>query len=201
MHMDENKIKSNIARNISAYRKRCNLTQAQLAEKIAYSDKAISKWERAEGIPDTLVMLELCEIFGVTLNDLVADKVKKQAPFFLRNRLIITLLSISLVWLVAVVIFVILGFVLSHNHYLWLCFIYPIPVSFIVCVVFSALWGNKILRLLSISGLIWSTCLGAYMPLYLFYENSNNWLVFLIGIPVQFSFIVWFFLKRKSSDV
>ena len=83
--MDENKFKENIARNITAYRKRINLTQLQLAERLNYSDKAISKWERAEGVPDTVIMLKLCEIFNVTLNDLVADKPKKEKKPTLRN--------------------------------------------------------------------------------------------------------------------
>ena len=61
--MEEERIKSNIAKNLTAYRKRCNLTQSQLAEKINYSDKAVSKWERGEGVPDTLVLLKMCEIF------------------------------------------------------------------------------------------------------------------------------------------
>ena len=106
--MEEERIRNNIAKNITAYRKRCNLTQSQLAEKINYSDKAVSKWERGEGIPDTLVLLKMCEIFDVTLNDIISDKVKKQQPFFLRNRIIVTVLSCGLVALVATIIFVIL---------------------------------------------------------------------------------------------
>lgn len=199
--MDEEKIKTNIAKNITIYRKRCNLTQAQLAEKIAYSDKAVSKWERAEGVPDTLVMVKLCEIFGVTLNDLISEKVKKQAPFFLRNRLIITILSVLLVWLLAVVIFVLLRLVLPSQNYLWLCFIYAIPLSFVIFVVFSELWAKRLIRFLSISGLIWTVCFVVFLSLYIFYNNNNNWMVFLIGVPVQGLFIFWFLLKKKSKEL
>lgn len=138
--MDEMKLKNNIAKNITAYRKRCNLTQAQLAEKINYSDKAVSKWERGDGIPDTLVMLKLCEIFDVTLNDLVADKVKKKAPVFLRNKVIITILSSLLVWLVATVVFVLLDFIMPQAEYTWLAYIIALPVMFIVLVVFASIW-------------------------------------------------------------
>lgn len=196
--MDELKLKQNIARNISAFRKRCNLTQAQLAEMLNYSDKAISKWERAEGIPDLLVMLRLAEIFGVTLNDLIADKVKKQAPYFLRNRLIITILSCLLVWLVAVVCFVLGGLIAPKEQYLWLCFIYAIPVTFIVLVVFTAIWGKRWMKYLSISALIWSTCFVLYLPLSLFFNHPNNWMVFLVGIPVQIAFIFFYFIKKRN---
>ncbi len=199
--MDEQRIKNNIAKNMIAYRKRCNLTQAQLAEKISYSDKAISKWERAEGVPDTLVLVQLCEIFGVTLNDMISDKVKRKAPFFLRNRLIISLLSVVLVWLVAVIVFVILGLIFPDDKNLWLSFIYAIPTSFVVCVVFACLWGNKILKLISITGLIWTICLGVFIPLNMFSISDSNWMVFLIGIPVQILFIFWFLLKKKDKNV
>lgn len=197
--MDEQRYRSNIARNITAYRKRCDLTQAQLAEKIAYSDKAVSKWERGEGIPDTLVMLQLCEIFNVTLNDLIADKVKKQAPYFLRNRLIITILSSLLVWLVAVIAFVIGGLIDPDCGYLWLCFIYAIPVTFIVLVVFCAIWGKRWMKFSAITGLIWSICLGIFLPIRLFKPLDADWMVFLIGIPIEILFIFFFLLKKKEN--
>ena len=173
--MDENKFKENIARNITAYRKRINLTQLQLAERLNYSDKAISKWERAEGVPDTLIMLKLCEIFNVTLNDLVADKPKKEKkPTFFRNRIIIPFLSCIGSWLIAIIIY----------------------------VVFTAIWGNKWLKLTTISGLIWSTCLSIYLSLRLFLVSANNsWMIFLVGIPVELFFIFFFLLKKRDKNV
>ena len=69
--MDETKLKNNISRNITTYRKRCNLTQAQLSYKISYSDKAVSKWERGLSLPDAGIMLELCNILGITVNELL----------------------------------------------------------------------------------------------------------------------------------
>lgn len=197
--MDEIKIKSNIAKNIIAYRKRCNLTQAQLAEKISYSDKAISKWERGDGVPDLIVLLKLCEIFNVTLNDLIADKVKKQAPYFLRNRFIITLLSCLLVWLVAVLVFVLGDIVFKVEDNLWLIYIFAIPFTFIVAVVFSCLWGNKITKFLTITGLIWSVILSIYLPLEIFSDGGNPWMIFLVGIPLEALLIFWILLKKKQK--
>ena len=54
-----------IAENITALRKSARLTQAELAEKLNYSDKAISKWERGDSVPDVLVLAELAELYGV----------------------------------------------------------------------------------------------------------------------------------------
>lgn len=199
--MDEMKIRANIAKNIAAYRKRCDLTQAQLAERISYSDKAVSKWERGEGVPDTLVMLQLCEIFSITLNDLVAEKMKKQAPYFLRNRLIIAILSCLLVWLIAVLVFVLGGIIAPDQAYLWLTYIYAIPATFIVAVVFSALWAKKWIRFLCISGLIWTVLLGVYLPLRIFHPDANQWMIFLIGIPLEILFVFWFLLKKKQKEL
>ena len=71
---DDEKVKKIIAENIVRYRRECNLTQAELAEKIHYSDKSVSKWERADGVPDIFVLVMLAELFGVTVNDLLTEK-------------------------------------------------------------------------------------------------------------------------------
>ncbi len=56
---------------ISSQRKDKNLTQAALAEKLGITDRAVSKWERGKGLPDVSLMIELCEILGVTVNELL----------------------------------------------------------------------------------------------------------------------------------
>ena len=118
--MNEQMIKETIAKNIVTYRKHCNLTQAQLAEKINYSDKAVSKWERGEGVPDTMVMIKLCEIFGVTLNDLISEGKKEPVKHSNRNRVIVSILSALLVWLVAVIAFVLIIAISPNNEFAWL---------------------------------------------------------------------------------
>ena len=71
--MNDEKLKKQIGANIAAYRKRLGLTQAGLAEKLNYSDKAISKWERGESVPDVLILCQLAELFEISVNDLVVD--------------------------------------------------------------------------------------------------------------------------------
>lgn len=195
--MDETKLKDNISRNITTYRKRCNLTQAQLADKISYSDKAVSKWERGDGLPDIMVLMNFCEIFNVTLNDLVADKPKKQAPFFLRNRVIITILSCLIAWLVGVFCYAICNMVLQKTN-TWMVFIYTLSVTFIILVVFSCIWGKKIIKFIAITGLIWTTLLSFYLSFEIFADIYNAWMIFLIGIPIQLAFIFFFLIKKKD---
>ena len=75
--MADNNIKKNIAKNLVRYRNTAGLTQSELAEKINYSDKSVSKWERAEGTPDIFVLYELSKIYGVRVDDfLISDEDK-----------------------------------------------------------------------------------------------------------------------------
>ena len=71
--MDSEMLKTQIGRNIAAHRKRCRLTQAELAQRLNYSDKAISKWERGESMPDVTTLVLLAEQFQITVNELVSD--------------------------------------------------------------------------------------------------------------------------------
>ena len=64
-----------IGRFIALCRKRANLTQIQLAEILGITDRAISKWETGKALPDSSIMLELCGILGITVNDLLSGEV------------------------------------------------------------------------------------------------------------------------------
>ena len=192
------KIKNNIAKNISAYRKKLNLTQAQLADMLNYSDKAVSKWERAEAAPDIYILSELANIFGTTVDALIRsdapipEKLPKKSILTPRNKTIISLLSVGLVWLVATITFAILQWaeVPFRN---WLVFIYALPVSSIVAIVFSSLWSKRPIVALFTSILVWTFALAFFLT----FKGTNVWLLFIIGIPLQVLIILWLFLKRN----
>lgn len=63
-----------IGKFIAECRKNVGLTQAQLAEKLGITDKAISKWERGIAMPDSSIMLELCDILGISVNELLSGE-------------------------------------------------------------------------------------------------------------------------------
>ena len=63
-----------IGRFIAERRKKANLTQMQLSEKLSITDKAISKWERGIAMPDTSIMLKLCDILGISVNELLCGE-------------------------------------------------------------------------------------------------------------------------------
>ena len=64
-----------IGRFIAECRKKNNLTQAQLAEKLNITDRAVSKWENGRSLPDYSIMLELCGVLKITVNDLLSGEV------------------------------------------------------------------------------------------------------------------------------
>lgn len=188
--MDQENLKKLIANNMLLFRKRAGLTQAELAEKINYSDKAVSKWERGDGIPDVTVLCEMAEIFGVTLNDMVSENAPKKVPPVRATRIVITCLSVAIVWLIATIISIILSIVVPTFGYGWLAYIYALPVSFIILVVFTAVWKHDILLFMSVSGLIWTVLLSVYLS---FSFVPNMPLLFIIGAPLEFMAVLWFF--------
>ena len=142
-------LKSIITSNLIKYRKQAGLTQAQLASKLGYSDKTVSKWEREEGVPDIYILKEIADLYGVTVNDLISptpklgDKIKETATKFLsnKNKTLISLLAIGLVWFVAVTTSVILDLSIPNIEQVLLgnIYVYAIPASCIVAIVFNAI--------------------------------------------------------------
>ncbi|HEY8365253.1 MAG TPA: helix-turn-helix transcriptional regulator, partial [Haloplasmataceae bacterium] len=179
-----------IAENLIYYRKANNLTQLQLAEKLNYSDKSISKWERGEGLPDIFVLHTICELFGITLNDLTRKK-KVKVRTHTRSRAFVTLVSIGICWFIAIIAFVLLKILIPRFTYSWLAFIYAIPISAIILIVFSGLWWNRIIMFLSTSVLTWTIPLSIYLSIH----YNNIWMLFYCAIPIQIILILWFILR------
>ena len=116
-------VRALVARNLTQCRKAAGLTQLQVAEKLNYSDKAISKWERGEGLPDLLVLCELARLYGVTLDYFVHEHARPPRPGGGKRRILVCAMSVLLVWLVAVCCFAVL-FLLDTEGPLWLAFAY-----------------------------------------------------------------------------
>ena len=193
-------LKKNIKNNLIKYRKARGLTQAQLAQKLGYSDKTVSKWEREEGVPDIYILKEIADLYGVTVNDLISDSELKTSKSFLskisrRNKILISLLSAGLVWLVATTIYVVLDLSISIK-YLSNIYIYAIPLSCIVLIVFNSIWGRRIYNLFLISALIWTFTLSLYVSLPI----SNISKLFIIPIPLQILIILWFMLEKRKKN-
>lgn len=187
--MDETELAQVIGKNITRLRRTANMTQLELAEKLNYSDKSVSKWEQGNGIPDVRILVQIAELFGVTLDDLVHEqRERKLMPKTMRliRRAVIISCSALIVWLVAVVSFVLLRILGPDLDFTWLAFVYAVPVSCVVAMVFACVWKYKLLRVVSISVMIWTTLACVYLTIYACAGFvAYMWLIFLIGVPLQ----------------
>lgn len=191
-------LKPVVAKNIIKLRKDKNWTQTELAQKLNYSDKAVSKWEREESIPDVTVLKEIADLFGVSLDYLLEAehaKVKESASVpkqRKRNRVVIALLSASSVFLIATVLFVFSRlFPDTLGQPAWMVYIYALPVALVVLLVFNSIWGRRAVNAAIITLLMWSILLSVYLSIRI----DNIWLIFIIGIPAQIIIILSSILK------
>ena len=201
--MEENTLMINkkIGQNSAYFRKRAGLTQAELAEKINYSDKSVSKWESGGGAPDVYILMQLAEIFQVTVNDLLGDEPKKDVGVK-SNRglhLLIMALSIGLAWLAATFVFVLLNMIPGAEGDFWLTFIFALPVNAIILIVFSGIWQYRRLNVVAVTMTIWTSILSLYCVLrYIVDFGPSSWEVFLLGIPLQILEMLWFVLRYSN---
>ena len=190
-------IKPIIAVNLSNLRKEKGLTQAELAQKLNYSDKAVSRWERGDTLPDISVLYELCRFYNITLDDLVSDEPtpKKEEKVYDKNsmayKIVTTLLSVSIVWLAATLIFIYSN-VREDNQYFWMAFVWAVPVTCIVLKISARGIFNSIMNVINDSLFVWSTLAAIYLQVLAY----NVWMIFLLGVPVQAIIILWIRMKK-----
>lgn len=196
MAVSEEKLREYFARNLAYYRKALGLTQIELAEKLNYSDKSVSKWERGDGLPDLAVTVQIAEIFGLSVNDLVAEKPRRKL-MTTRNKIIITLLSMGVAWLVATVLFFLCEIIFPEVSVWWLFYIYAIPISAVVGIVFSCIWWKKIHIFAAISTLIWSVALCVMLTVSVAASVSKISLIFIVAAVVQILAVLWFLIKKQ----
>ena len=197
-----NNFKHIVTKNLVYYRKKANLTQLELAEKINYSDKAVSKWERGETLPDIYILKQLADIYGITVDSFLNEKqetpnsasVLKQT--FINRRLLITSMSIGLAWLLATIVYVILLWAgIRTNSYL--AFIFAIPVTAIIGIVFTGIWRKHWIQFSFVSLLVWSTLLS----IFLLIKNNDMGLIFIIGAPLQILVILWYLFINETTKI
>ena len=192
--MTEQELRPVVARNIAACRRQAGLTQAELAERMNYSDKTISKWERAEGMPDLAAACRLAEIFRIPVDALLQNETPSpeddaallwQAN---RKRQLTLLLSVGLCYLAATVAFFLLRVAVPDLEKTWLAFVYALPCSMTVCVVFACLWWGRRWQLLAVSGLIWALAVSVDLSL----RVPRMYLIYVVAAAVQVLFLLWY---------
>ncbi len=210
-------LKKIIARNITELRRAADMTQLELAERLNYTDKAVSKWERGESMPDISVLKAIADLFDVTVDYLLTvDHVEKVTEVLLSedaadeaarhvrrkqgNYRTITLISVLLVWLVATFAFVMAKLIYADavNH--WLAFVYAVPLSFVVWLIFHSIWFRGRRNLLIISLLMWSLIAAIHISFVVLAKQFENiWLLYILGVPGQAIILTWSRLMHRTK--
>lgn len=184
-------LKEQFANNLILLRKQHNLTQTQLAERLNYSDKSISKWERKESLPDIVTLKEIADLFDTTVDCLIGENKTSKAPHIkhehTKEKPVLTSLFYSLiVWAVATLYFAISHMLYPENLDAWKVFILAIPIFFLTLFVFSVILKKKFFSLVFLSAFLWTVALTLFILVYI----PNNWLFFIIPIPLQLGILL-----------
>ena len=190
-------LKDVIAKNLTELRTNAQLTQLQLAEMLNYSDKAVSKWERGEAIPDIRVLTKIAEIYGVSLDDIVKEESAatpvQPKKHITGKHIFITVLAAVLVWFIATGIFTVFYFIDPTEQYSYLVFVVaPLPTA-IVLLVFSTLWGNRLTNAISSSLIVWSCAVIFHIFVETFApEFIKIYFIYIIAAVLELLVILWF---------
>ena len=224
--MNNEELKLRVGSNIARLRRERGLTQAELAERINYSDKAVSKWERAESLPDVLTLLNLAEQLGTDLNTLTGcapeipapapepmpepapepepvpappakPTVKKLARRYTADKTVIQKLSSILVWVVALFLYMVLDAFGVKN--LWLLFVVAVPVNAIVLLSLRSAWKLYGWNRILISIIMWGFLLTIYL-LLLVVGKVNVWKILPMGLLGQAAILLWFKMFRPVEE-
>lgn len=196
MQLSELKLIS--ASNLIKLRTGAGLTQAELGEKLNYSDKTISKWERGEAIPDAYVLTQLAGIFGVTVDYLLSSHdawelpeqqaAQQEEPGYSVNMIIA--ISVLGVWTMALTIFVLLWL---FDIILWETFIVALPVSILTYMVLICVFRRR----RHLQFVIAAFVLSLFVLLYFTIPMQKPWQLFLIAIPAEIIVFLSCHIRRR----
>ena len=199
MQLSELKLIS--ASNIIKLRTRAGLTQAELGEKLNYSDKTISKWERGEAIPDAYVLTQMAELFGVTVDYLLSshdawespeqqeEEEQRQAERHYSINVIIAI-SVLGVWTMALTIFVMLWL---FDIILWQTFVVALPVSILTYMVLICVFRRRKYLQFVIAAFV----LSMFILLYFTLPMQKPWQLFLIAVPAEVIVFLSCIIRRR----
>ena len=189
-----NNLKDTVSKNITALRKANNLTQLELAKKINYSDKAISRWEKGEVLPDIETIQTLSEVFNVPMSAIIESN--EELPKLVKptkQEVLSQIFLICEIWAVLSVVYAYLN--ISNGLNVWQIFIWGIPATALLLILQNRKDKNNILLFIYGTILAWSiiTCLFLHML------DTCPWYFFILGVPVQGMLIVRFLFNYKQK--
>lgn len=189
-----------ICENLVTLRKQFKMTQMELGNQVGFSDKAISRWEKGEVIPDIPTLERLAKLYQVDISYFFQEhKVYEKNKAFLNNVLLVEFLSIFVVWTLISVLYVITTMIPNRSGELfgrWQLFILGAPLTCVVISVFNRrVHHNGTVFLVIRTIAIWTSI----TFIYCMFLQSNFWQLYLIGIPLQAIVIALFVLLKRTS--
>lgn len=193
--MDELKLIT--ASNLIKLRTDAGMTQAELGARLNYSDKSVSKWERAEAVPDAFVLRQIAEIFGVTVDYLLyahdewepvpdGGSAGGEKAF---STGVVTLVCVMGIWTLAVFMFVIFWILGSFQ---WIIFAASVPVTVITLLVFNCVWRGGRNNVWIVAALV----LSIFVLIYLTLLRFNPWQLFLVLVPAEIIVFLSFHIRK-----
>lgn len=196
-------LKNIIAKNIVELRRSQNITQLELAEKLNYTDKAISKWERGESLPDIIILKKIADLFNVSVDYLLSsshENIEKHhiCEYKNKNHKLILWMTIFLTFLLATLVFAIAKINELSSVWYWLPFVYAVPVSTILGLIFNSIWFKGKNNYLLISLLLWTILASIFLSFLAF--GNNLWILFILGVPGEAIILLWSGVRKKAKN-
>ena len=194
-------VKETVRSNLVKLRKEHKFTQMELAEKIGYSDKAISRWETGEVNPDIETLDRLAEIYGVDITvffteyDAKEYKTKSLREMQLGRKLAVWILLIVAIWYMGIMLFIYSSTFEVDSSRSWLIFIWLLPITFLVCSLINVKWGHNIAGIIFNSLLCWTLLTAIYLQLLAY----NIYLLFISGVPIQIAILILAYMRCKKQ--
>lgn len=192
--MDE--LKLIVASNLINLRTSSGMTQAELGGKLSYSDKSVSKWERAESMPDVAVLKQISDIFGVTVDFLISSHDDWENTHEEKDKKtlcdIITMVTLAGIFTVAFLVFTIFWIL---GSYPWIIFVFTLTVALIAWLVLNSIWNKGKNNWILVFTLVLSIIADVYVPLAV-YTSKNPWQLFIVAIPAELVVLLSFLVAK-----
>ncbi len=195
-------LKNNFAKKLLALRTAAGMTQSELGDKLSYSDKTVSKWERGEAIPDAAVLKKIGLLFSVSVDylldeecgDTAAPAPEHDTPSRFSNYPSITRVVLTGIWTAALLIFVLLWIILDKLY--WMVFIAAVPLTFIAFLVFNSVWNRGKGNFWIVSALVLSALAVVYLMVL---PVKNAWQLFLLAVPAELMVYLSFRIRNRKK--
>lgn len=186
--------------NLVKLRKEHKFTQLELAEKIGYSDKAISRWETGEVNPDIETLDKLADLYGVDISVFFSEynsveyKAQTARDMQLGRKIAVAVLMVVALWYIGIMIFIYSSTFKMDVSRSWLIFIWLLPITFTLCEFFNVKWGNSVLGIIFASLICWSLLTAIYLQ----FLDYNIYLLFISGVPIQIAIFLLAYMRTKK---